>query len=50
MKTKNSFKTLMIQEDIKMEFSEMSFLRGGSGDGIPIGEDILIPDEEEPED
>jgi hypothetical protein len=30
--------------------SQLYAIRGGSGDGIPIGEDILIPDEEEPED
>jgi LysM repeat protein len=48
MKTITSFAAISIENII--DNSQLYAIRGGSGDGIPIGEDILIPDEEEPED
>jgi hypothetical protein len=48
MKAQNGFSRLMIQSEIQLDFSEMNSIRGGisGGKGIPIDEDILIPDPE----
>jgi hypothetical protein len=46
MKTNNSFSTIF--QDNKLDVLQLNIIRGGisGGKGIPIDEDILIPDPE----